>query len=319
MIKSILLLLFLPLLLVPIYGEIQQEIFFTTDKTEYYKDEPIFVSGTMTEIDWLEDTSISYNIKDVKSILNLGAGENITTLNNDGTFSFTIDFLERELWVSYAGNITFFITSQNATANIRLYISDQLNMSNEYLYEKSMIHEERISSHNSTLSTLSDTTDSHSTILLTHDTILTEHETIHDPLIYSNEAMGYENYDMITNHTASISELKLENAELRDQFAIFGGYLTNLNVTLGEQYPVILDNKAIKEITHENKRLEDEISRLDADITNTILQLEEAELAGNELKIEKFKDRIGSNILSREIAQAKLAMTYLYLDVYPQN
>lgn len=294
MIKSILLLLFLPLLLIPIYGEIQQEIFITTDKTEYYKDEPIFVNGTMTEIDWSEDTSISYIVKDTKSILQLGIGENITTLNNDGTFSFTIDFLQRESWTSYMGNITFFITSQNATANIRLYISDQLNMSNESLYERSMDHEERISAHNSTLSTHSDMLNSH------------------DPMIYKHD-------DLLIIQTNTINDLKLENEELRNQFKILGGYLLNLNVTLGQQYPAILDVKAVKEITNENKRLEDEIILFDKSIADTLILLDDAILNNNELKIKKFTDAIGSDILSREVANSKLSMTYLYFDVYPQN
>lgn len=294
MIKSILLLLFLPLLLIPIYGEIQQEIFITTDKTEYYKDEPIFVNGTMTEIDWSEDTSISYIVKDTKSILQLGIGENITTLNNDGTFSFTIDFLQRESWVNYSGNITFFITSQNATTNIRLYISDQLNMSNEFLYERSMDHEERISAHNSTLSTHRDMLNSH------------------DPMIYKHD-------DLLIIQTNTINDLKLENEELRNQFKILGGYLLNLNVTLGQQYPAILDVKAVKEITNENKRLEDEIILFDKSIADTLILLDDAILNNNELKIKKFTDAIGSDILSREVANSKLSMTYLYFDVYPQN
>lgn len=205
MIKSILLLLFLPLLLIPVYGQ-NQEIFITTDKTEYYKDEPIIINGTMTEIDWSEDTSISYNVKDVKNIFPLGIGENITTLNNDGTFSFTIDFTEREPWTIFSSNVSFFVTSQNATANIMFFISDQINISNESLYERSMIHEERISSHNSTILTLTDTTNS-------HDMMLNDHNT----MMYGNNDMINELVQRLESSLLEINTLRQEMQGIKDQ------------------------------------------------------------------------------------------------------
>ena len=148
--------------------------------------------------------------------------------------------------------------------------------------------------------------------LISHNTMLNNH----DPMIN-------DNIDLLVNHTQTIiaqnntinlQQVHIDNLEI--QLALVGGYLVNLDITLGQEFPAELDLKALKEVVNENQRLDDEIVRLDANIAETQIQLEQAEIDGNKQKINKFKATIGSDQVSRAIAQAKLNMTFLYIEYY---
>lgn len=295
MIKFVLILIVLSVSLFSGYGyifadDVVPTITIQPTKAIYYIGDLIFVNGTVSDVNWMENTDIIYEIYHSGEIVE----SVIEPLNNDEVFSFVIDTTDI-VWKDFSGFCSVTVTIQNVTETTSgFYYPNEIDMTNESLYERSMDHEERISSNNSTL--------------LTHRDMLNSH----DPMIYKHD-------DLLIIQTNTINDLKLENEELRNQFKILGGYLLNLNVTLGQQYPAILDIKAVKEITNENKRLEDEIILFDKSIADTLILLDDAIFNNNELKIKKFTDAIGSDILSREVANSKLSMTYLYFDVYPQN
>ena len=105
---------------------------------------------------------------------------------------------------------------------------------------------------------------------------------------------------------------------LKNDLSLVAGYLVNLNVTLGVDFPPILNDNAIREVNKEIQRLKDEIDIGDILISDTLAELEIAKNGDEPNKKTKLSESLGSAILSREMAQSKLNMIFLYMEIYPQ-
>lgn len=103
-----------------------------SDKSEYYVGENILISGTMSNIDFTENTDISYEIYANQILIESGIGG---TLNEDGTFSFTIYTANNESWDDYSGSVELIVTIQNFTSSTFFTYYNFPNMSNEALYD----------------------------------------------------------------------------------------------------------------------------------------------------------------------------------------
>jgi len=100
-----------------------------THKSEYYVDDDIVINGTITEIDWKEDTTITYDVISTMSYVILGSGQS-DSLQEDGTFQFTISAEDRALWVEHSEDVIFIITIQDHSQEYSFYSSTKPDMSN---------------------------------------------------------------------------------------------------------------------------------------------------------------------------------------------
>jgi len=114
-----------------------------TDKQEYYLNENISINGTITEIDESADTTITYDITYSNEIIQTGND----TLQEDGTFNFTIDTIQ---W-DHTGTTTVNVTIQNSTANTTFQYYNTVDMSPESNYEKIMIQQDTDEKHDKML------------------------------------------------------------------------------------------------------------------------------------------------------------------------
>ncbi len=270
----------------------------------YYIGDLIFVNGTVSDVNWVENTDIIYEIyhggEIVESI--------IEPLNNDEIFSFVIDTTDI-IWNDFSGFCFVTVTIQNVTeSTIVFYYPNEIDMTNESLYERSMIHEERISSNNSTLSTHGIMFDEYNTRIYNNDIMVNEH---------SQKFISHD--DRINNQTDTDISHQLQLDSLRNDLTVTAGFLANLNVTLTVDVPPILTNEALAEILYENQRHQDEIDQLNTNIVDTQIKLDKAILDENTNKIIKYEKNIASYEVSRAHSQAKLNMSNLLLLVYPQE
>jgi len=331
--KSILLLIIIPMLLIPSFAddipiecedvscielclldpyctlnpelELPQITMIQTDKSNYYVGDDITISGKIIDLDWNQDTTLTYEILKTNYI---GIGSGLSnTLQKDGSFILTISWSEIESWGDYSGDILITINIQGASEGYTFYYSSQPDMTNESNYEKIMTHDLMLLSHDS--------------MLYRQDNILTIYNQTQynqsELIINLNELLNNQS-NILTQQTEIINTQQIQFENFQDQLTFVSGYLTNLNATLGNDYPPILNDNAIKEVNKEIKRLVDEINQGDKIIADTLDELQEAINNDEPDKIIKLEDTLGSSILSREMAQSKLNMIYLYLDVYPQ-
>lgn len=98
-----------------------------TDKSEYYIDQLISVNGTMTDVDWLEDTTILYDVTRYTEIIQTGDGG---ILYDDGTFDFIVD---TNGWDEGGTEVNVTIQGYNSTASFYYY--NEIDMTSEGLYE----------------------------------------------------------------------------------------------------------------------------------------------------------------------------------------
>ncbi len=338
----LLVLAILPMMIIPVFGESEPQRFtmissIQSDKSDYYIGEDIIINGTLTifeiinnesiDIGWTFDdlilnstATITYDLLGALAISGpelLGSGQ--STLQPDGNFNFTINWSDRELWGDYSNTVRLAITMQEIDMNYNFYSSNQPDTTNDELYKKIIENDEDISLHDENM-ILHEAEMAQQNIHITNqNSTINTHRTIldnHDPMILYNEEMGYYNKNMITNLNNTILLQQQHIDSIETQLTLIGGYLVNLNVTLGQDFPAILDAKSINEVLNENKRLQNEIVLFTVSIEDNKIALEQAILDGNEAKITKFTNAIGSDQVSRAIAQAKLNMTYLYLDFY---
>lgn len=283
-----------------------QPISIQTDKSSFFLKENIFVNGTMFNVDVSKDMNISYKMLNLNNYSILKSGTN-EILQNDGSFSFTINTINDTIFDNFSGDILLNIIIQNSTTSTNFYYSDKDDMTSETLHYK-------IENLTNTTNSLTNTTDSHKTIL-----------DYHDPMIYSNEDMGYYNKDMInilnqTNleQTELINSQSIQIEQLIIDQKITTGFLSNLNVTLSVDVPPKLTEEALAEIQYELQRHQDEVDQLNANIQRDQIKLDEAIENGNENKILKYKKNIASFEVSILHSQAKINMSQLLLLVYPQ-
>lgn len=123
-----------------------------TDKTEYYVDDPISINGTITEIDELADTTITYDITFLDEIIQTGDSD---TLQEDGTFNFIVD---TTLW-DHTGNTIITIEIQGFTADANFYYYDLPDMTPEALFEMIMAQYDIIDDIRNELTTLQSSMD----------------------------------------------------------------------------------------------------------------------------------------------------------------
>lgn len=104
------------------------------DKSEYYIGDMIFANGTMNDIDWSIDTTITYSILDPFG--NPLVTDEYLTLNDDGTFNFTLYTSNNEFWNDYSGYVQITITFQNYTSSESFTYYNTPNISNEVLHDR---------------------------------------------------------------------------------------------------------------------------------------------------------------------------------------
>ncbi len=303
--QSLIILAILPMLIVPAFGD---EVFtINTTKAKYEQGDSILILGSNTT----PNITLIITLIDVNGNI-IKEQETISTDDgyiSDSSFIIPLDITP--------GLSTISITDDLTTATTSFEILErELDVLERVMINESMIiiQNEQIISHNSTIFTLTNTTDSNSIMLNNHDN-----------MIYPHEDKINEHYTMFENQNILIDNLnqtnilqQLEIDDLKNDLSVLGGYLINLNVTLGVDFPPILNENAIKEVNKEIQRLEDEIDVGDDLISDTLIELEIAQSGDEPNKIIKLTESLGSAILSREIAQSKLNMIFLYLEIYPQ-
>jgi len=87
----------------------------TTDKITYYLSNNIFVSGTVSNIDWSEDTTVTYMVSSDR-YMTIQSSTTVD-LQEDGNFNFTIDTIE---WDGNSDYYDITINIQNLTEKIRI-------------------------------------------------------------------------------------------------------------------------------------------------------------------------------------------------------
>lgn len=284
-----------------------------SDKSNYYIGDNIIITGTIIDVDWNFDTIITYDILDYNNKI-LGTGQS-NSLQQDGNFSFTIYWSERELWGNYSGDVLLSVKMQESNGGYSFYYSDKPNMTNEANYDKLMNHNSTLIIHDNILSSYNNTMNNQNYMIDMHDGMFnnqTEIITFQQEQIISLQSKT-------TDQQLQIIQLESQMIESLTQLKLVGGYLVSANVTLGEEFPAILNAKDNKKIDTEIQRLEDTIIRSEIKIADTRTSLDEALLAGNPNKINKFTNSMGSQLLSSEILKSQLKMIYFYLDVYPQE
>jgi len=153
----------------------QTSLTFETDKGDYYTDSRIFVNGTMIDIDWSKDTTITYIITRGGKIIHSGDSN---SLQNNGTFNFMIDVSE---WNGNTDNYDngvypFNVTIQNKTAQIGFDFHNTINMTPETLYEMNMEQYEILDEHDVTLDEHDVKLDEYDVTLDEYDVTLDEHD-----------------------------------------------------------------------------------------------------------------------------------------------
>ena len=104
------------------------------DKEEYYLNENIFINGTMTDVNWLNDTSIIYDVYDLDgTVIESGDGG---ILQNDGSFNFAINNIQ---WID-SDDMKITISIQDFAGSAYFYYNNTPNMANESLYDMIIIN-----------------------------------------------------------------------------------------------------------------------------------------------------------------------------------
>jgi len=131
-----------------------------TDNPEYYIGDTISINGTVNDVNWSKDTTITYHVKHGQEIIESGN----TTLQNDGTFDFTID---TSTWNTDTSIYPIEVTIQNITKMISINYHNTVNMSPESNYEKIMIQEYKDVEHDTKLDIQNKTLDEYDTMMYT--------------------------------------------------------------------------------------------------------------------------------------------------------
>ena len=143
------------------YYDKLQPIVIQTDKQGYYIDDIIIINGTITKIDWSEDTTITYDITYLDNIIQTG---NSNSLQNDGTFEFTID---TSTWNTDAGRHQLKVTIQNDITVKGIIYYNTIDMTPEANYEKIIIQEFKDVEHDTKLDIQNTTMQEYDTMMYT--------------------------------------------------------------------------------------------------------------------------------------------------------
>ena len=109
------------------FETLSSNIIMTTDESVYYLNDIISINGTIFDVDWNTDTTVTHSVYDIeKNLVFL----NNTTLNPDETFNFIIN---TEI-LTYSDTYSIDVTFQNYTATEYFTFYDYPNMTNESLY-----------------------------------------------------------------------------------------------------------------------------------------------------------------------------------------
>lgn len=105
-----------------------------TDKSTYYMNSIITVSGILLEIDQSGDLELKYIFYDEDGI-EIAEGEFTNIINLDDTFEFTLSTINQANW-EFTGTVDLHITVQNRTAIIQFEYINEPDMTNEALYNE---------------------------------------------------------------------------------------------------------------------------------------------------------------------------------------
>lgn len=171
------------------------------DKQKYIQEDIVLISGTTTDIDLINGTANYYLYHQDETLLESGN----SNLDENGIFNILVN-IDNTIW-NKAGDIIIVVNIQNHTESSLFYYTNEPDMSNESLYERSMIHEEKITSNNSTL--------------LSHNTILNDHDTRLINMIHYYEEkltdMKYYYEEKLNSVEIEINSIRQEMQGIKDQ------------------------------------------------------------------------------------------------------
>lgn len=197
------------------------------DKSEYYLNDDIFINGTLTNMNQTKDYTITYDIYQNDNMIESGTGG---TLNNDGTFEFTID---TDGWNSVNRTIT--VTAQdNTSAEKSFYYSNAPHMTDEFIFEYLTNNRNIIDSHSEIFADHNSIINTHDGLFNTHDSMMDEHNGIinnyaqiisdHENTIASYNSIIQSHNDIIHRYNQTIMA---QNETIESQQLTIDSLVTN--------------------------------------------------------------------------------------------
>ena len=302
---------------IPAYADHPDAIHVTLDKESYEFGDTIFGTAQLVAPwDSVEGHTTSVNTRIfgdmIKSELNLETG--IITFNSTltsitlslGTYTFTPSFTTIEK-----------IPNDSSDRNWPIHHYGQLNT-----ITLNSDHDSTLLKHMEEITTLNSTDTEYARMF---DHMYSEMDSSHEDMTLlnnttlSNELEIIRLNSLVTSLNNSNIQIKLDYELLKNEVDLGLGLLSNFNFTLGELYPVELNENDRSQLFNVMSKLADSVELEDKNISNFLVEIVNATLDDNQNKLTKYENSIGSSIGLRGYSDYLLRASYVFLDVYPQN